>query len=223
MADKKHKETLPFLFTSADKVQDDAADNPHAKETTACPEVIEALQEEFASEIRDVALYANEHTVMVEASAIADVCRFLKEEQGFEYLTDLGGVDRFTEEDRFEVVYNLIALKRRRRLRVKVRVDEDDPVVPSIVDVYQAANWNEREAYDMYGIVFDGHPDLRRMYMPEDFEHYPLRKEFPPLGIPGSLPLPSGETEGEPQEDPFPSAHGSPPVRDEDRSDSDEH
>jgi NADH-quinone oxidoreductase subunit C len=223
MADETYKETLPFLFTSAEEPQDEGEDNPHAKDTTACPEVIEALRDEFEDQIRDVRLYANEHTILVETSAIVEVCRFLKEEQGFEYLTDLGGVDRFTEEERFEVVYNLIAIQERRRLRLKVRVGEEDPTVPSVTDVYQAANWNEREAYDMFGIVFVDHPDLRRMYMPEDFEHHPLRKEFPSLGIPGSLPLPAGESSGEPQEDPFPSAHGSPPVKDEDKTDSSDH
>lgn len=223
MADEKFKETLPFLFTAADEVRDEDEDNPHAKDTTNVPEVIQALAEKFGDKIREVRQYANEHTVLVDTSAIVDVCRFLKEEEGFDYLTDLGGVDRFTEDERFEVVYNLIAIQKRKRLRLKVRVEEEDPTVPSITEVYQTANWNEREAYDMFGIVFENHPDLRRMYMPEDFEYYPLRKEFPSLGIPGSLPLPSGESAGQPQDDPFPSAHGSPPVKDEDKSDSSGH
>jgi NADH-quinone oxidoreductase subunit C len=87
-------------------------------------------------------------------------------------------------------VYNLYSLKNKYRLRLKVRVDESDLHVPSMTPVWPGANWHERETNDMYGIVFDGHPDLRRIYMPEEFEHYPLRKDFPLMGIPGSLPLP---------------------------------
>ncbi|MGC8654556.1 MAG: NADH-quinone oxidoreductase subunit C, partial [Candidatus Kryptoniota bacterium] len=82
------------------------------------------------------------------------------------------------------------SLPNKYRIRLVVSVDGTKPVCPSITSVYPAANWAEREAFDMYGIVFEGHPDLRRMYMPEDFEYYPLRKEFPLMGIPGSIPLP---------------------------------
>src|SRR5690606_20431805 len=121
--------------------------------------------------------------------------RFLKEEQGFTYLSDLGANDRFTEEDRFEVFYNLVAIERRKRLRVKIRLD-DGVSVPSVTGVYPAATWHEREAWDMMGIRFDGHPDLRRMFMPDDFAYHPQRKEFPTLGIPGSLPLPPQSTDG---------------------------
>ena len=85
--------------------------------------------------------------------------------------------------------------------------------VDSITDLFRSASWNERECYDMFGIRFNGHPDLRRMYMPEDFEYHPLRKEFPLLGIPGSLPLPPQVPEGELTMDPFPAAHGSKPVK----------
>ena len=122
-------------------------------------------------------------------------------------------MDRFTEEDRYEVFYNLVNFQSRKRLRLKVRVDEEDLAVPSVTDVWRAANWNEREAYDMLGIRFEGNPDLRRMYLPEDFEYHPLRKEFPLLGIPGTLPLPPQTPEGDLTMDPFPAAHGSKPVK----------
>ena len=149
----------------------------------------------------------------VPKARITEVGRFLKAEQGFVYLTDLGGIDRFTEEDRYEVFYNLVSFDPPRRLRVKVRVDEADLVVPSMTSVFRSAGWNERECYDMLGIRFDGHPDLRRMYMPEDFEYHPQRKEFPLLGVPGSLPLPPQSPEGGLTLDPFPAAHGSRPVK----------
>ena len=213
-----HKETLNFLFSSADEAVGEDEENPHAQETTHCPEVIEALREEFGDAVIDVDTYAGEDTVLVKTARIAEFCRFLKEERGFEMLNDLGGVDRNEDDQRFEVYYQLVSIQNRHRLRLKVFPEEsgDDPTVPSITSVYRSANWNEREAWDMFGIRFEGHPDHRRMYMPEDFDYRPLRKEFPPLGIPGSLPLPSGREEGEHEEDPFPSAHGKPPIRSED-------
>ena len=200
---------LKFFFTPVDEPRGEKP-NPHAKATTRVPEVIEALRKQFGDDIQDVFEYANEQTVFVARERIADVCRFLRDELQFVYLADIGGVDRFTDDDRFEVYYNLVSFQRQKRIRLKVRVDEDDIHVPSVTGVYRAANWNEREVYDMLGIRFDGHPDLRRMYMPEDFEYHPQRKEFPQLGIPGSLPLPPQTPEGELQYDPFPAAHGRP-------------
>jgi NADH-quinone oxidoreductase subunit C len=88
------------------------------------------------------------------------------------------------------VIYNLYSLKNKKYLCLKVLVNEDDPVVESVTNVWSGANWHERETYDMFGITFKGHPDLRRMYMPEEYEHYPLRKDFPTMGITDSIPLP---------------------------------
>lgn len=208
----QEKQVLKFHFTPvAPPKAEGASRNPHAKGTTQVGEVIDALREEFGEAVGDVVEYAGEQTVVVERDRIVDVCRFLKEEQGFNYLSDLGANDRFTEEDRFEVFYNLVSIERRKRIRVKLRTDETTPV-PSITGVYRAANWHEREAWDLLGIRFDGHPDLRRMLMPEDFEHFPLRKEFPTLGIPGSLPLPPQHTGGELTADPFARAHGDAPT-----------
>ena len=99
--------------------------------------------------------------------------------------------DRFTSEDRFEVIYNIISLKSQKRLFIKTRCSEENPTLPTSTSIWPAANWHEREAFDMFGIQFEGHPDMRRLFLPEDFDYYPLRKEFPLLGIPGSLPLPS--------------------------------
>ena len=99
--------------------------------------------------------------------------------------------DRFTSEDRFEVIWNIVSLKDRSRIFVKTRVPEDHPSLPTTTDIWPAAEWNEREAFDMMGIRFEGHPDLRRLFLPEDFEYFPLRKEFPLMGVPGSIPLPS--------------------------------
>ena len=92
--------------------------------------------------------------------------------------------------DRFEVVYIVYSLKNKQYLRFRVTLAEEHPAVATVTNVWPGANWYEREAYDMFGIRFEGHPDLRRMYMPEEFEYYPLRKDFPLMGIPDSLPLP---------------------------------
>lgn len=200
-------ETLKFKFTPVGGPDEAAAtSNPHAKSTTFVPEIIEALRAEFGEAVGEVTLYANEQTVYVDKAKIADVCLFLRDQKGFNYLADMGGIDRFTEEDRFEVYYNIVSIKGRMRLRVKVRIDESEITVGTISGVYKAAEWNEREVFDMFGIQFEGHPDLRRMYLPDDFKHHPLRKEFPALGIPGSLPLPAADSSGELQHDPFPAS-----------------
>ena len=208
-------QTLKFEFTPrtalAGEMERLQTQNPHAKASWIVPEVIAALQDRFAEGLGDVVGYAGETTVFVDRGALVEVCQFLRDEVGFDYLTDIGTVDRFTEDDRFEVFYNLCALKAGKRLRLKVVVGEDDPTVPTVTGLWPGAGWHEREAWDMMGIRFDGHPDHRRIYMPEDFAYHPLRKEFPTLGIPGSLPLPPNHPDGELQPDPFPRAHGEIP------------
>lgn len=207
-------ETLKFYFTPVDEPRPDRDQNPHAKKTTFVPDDVERLKAQFGADVLDVSIYANEHTVTVSKNRIVEVCQFLKKELAYNYLCDLGGIDRFVEdEDRYEVFYNLVSLSGQKRLRLKVRVDEDDMLVPSIAGVYRAANWNERECWDMFGIKFEGHPDPRRMYLPDDFEYFPLRKEFPLLGVPGSLPLPPQRPDGELTMDPFAAAHGYHPVK----------
>jgi NADH-quinone oxidoreductase subunit C len=140
-------------------------------------------------------IYVGELTLTVEPQDLYEVCRILKQDYGFHYLADMGGADHFTDQQRFEVFYNIMNLNDNVRLRVKTFLeepeDEDElPEVESVTSIWPGANWHEREAYDMYGIRFLNHPDLRRMFLPEDFEYYPLRKEFPLIGIPGSLQIP---------------------------------
>lgn len=148
------------------------------------------LKEALAGEAIEVREHAGELTFIVEASRLKAFLKTLKEKHDFDYLVDIGATDHFVEGMRFELVYNLVSLSRRLRVRVKTRLPEDNPEIDTISDLWPSANWHEREAYDMMGIRFRGHPDLRRIYLPEDFEYHPLRKEFPLLGIPGSLPLP---------------------------------
>ncbi|HEY3876525.1 MAG TPA: NADH-quinone oxidoreductase subunit C [Candidatus Kapabacteria bacterium] len=130
---------------------------------------------------------------IVSRNDILAIAERLKSEFGFQQLLDALAHDRNEKKDRFEVTYNIRNHKTMQRIFLKVRCDERDPHVPSLVSVWTGANWHEREAYDMIGVEFDNHPDLRRMYMPEEFEYFPLRKDFPLMGVPGSIPLPHHE------------------------------
>lgn len=143
------------------------------------------LQFEF-SEFRD------ELTLQIQKQNIVEVCRILKndDELKFIHCEDVTAIDWAKRKDRFTVVYHLFSLKNKFRLVVKVDVDESECNVDTVSSIWRSANWHEREVFDMYGIIFNNHPDLRRMYMPEEFEYHPLRKDFPVLGIPGSLSLP---------------------------------
>jgi len=150
------------------------------------------LKEKFPDVSFEVSDYKGELTIKLEKKYIFEVCKFIKTDSEllFTFCTDITAVDWATRKNRFTVVYNIYSMKNNFRLRLKSDVDESDCAIDSVTSVWQAANWQERETYDMYGIKFNNHPDLRRMYMPEEFEHHPLRKEFPLMGIPGSIPLP---------------------------------
>jgi NADH-quinone oxidoreductase subunit C len=142
------------------------------------------LRERFANAVREVCEAHGELTMLVSREQIVDICRFLKDDPALRYdlLMDVAGVDYLGREPRFEVVYHLYSIAHNRRLRLKVRLFESDLVVPSVTSVWSTANWHERETFDMLGIRFSGHPDLRRIYMPDDYPGHPLRKDFPILG-----------------------------------------
>lgn len=154
-------------------------------------ELVTSVKSAFPENVIEVTFYQGDVLLLVNQDQIHEVLTFLKNEHRFLYFCDMVAADRFTSEDRFEVIYNIISLKSQKRLFVKTRCSEENPTLPTVVDIWPAANWHEREAYDMFGIRFSNHPDLRRLFLPEDFEYYPLRKEFPLLGIPGSLQLPT--------------------------------
>ena len=136
--------------------------------------------------------YKNEFNVKFNKKFINPICKFLKKDFELEFLLceDVTAVDWAKRKNRFTVVYHIFSLKHNFRLVLKSDVDETDCTIDTVSSVWKTSNWQERETYDMYGIKFNNHPDLRRIYMPEEFEYYPLRKEFPLMGIPGSLPLP---------------------------------
>ncbi len=154
--------------------------------------VVEKLRTQFPTSLLEAKEFRAETTLHIKKEDIVAVCKFLRDDPdcGFDYLSDLCGADAYTPENRFDVVYNLYSLASKQRLRLKVFTDEADMHVPSVTSVWAGAEWPEREAYDMFGIIFDGNKDLRRMYMPEEFEYFPLRKDFPLMGIPDSIPLP---------------------------------
>ncbi len=145
---------------------------------------LKILQDRFPTKIVEWKEQWEELTVIVKPEALVPVCQFLCHESGLDYkfLSSVAGVDLGLEADpRFEVVYHLYSMSQPHRLRLKVRVNEDEPV-PTVISVWKAADWYERETYDLFGIPFDGHPNLRRIMMPDDYEGHPLRKDFPLRG-----------------------------------------
>ncbi len=159
--------------------------------------VLEDLKTNFPDDVLETTSHAGDTQIRVSLEKAHEICRWLKETHHFDYLVDLIGADRFTSEDRFEVIYNIVSLRTGVRIFLKTWCPEENPVVKTVTDIWPGANWNERECWDMFGIRFEGHPDLRRMFLPEDFEYHPLRKEFPLLGIPGSIPLPTTTPDSE--------------------------
>jgi NADH-quinone oxidoreductase subunit C len=120
-------------------------------------------------------------TALVDPARLVDVMRFLRDdaECQFDMLTDVTAVDYLGEEPRFELVYHLYSLAKNKRVRVKARVGEKAPEIPTLCGLWASANWMEREVWDLYGIRFTGHPDLRRILLYEEFEGHPLRKDYP--------------------------------------------
>jgi NADH-quinone oxidoreductase subunit C len=123
-----------------------------------------------------------ELTLEIAPGKISSVCGFLKYDQKFVRLSTVTAVDRYPAEPRFEVVYHLHSIERNERVRLKCRLRGEDPVIESVTGVWRGANWYEREVFDLFGIKFLNHPDLRRIMMPEDWEGYPLRKDYPVTG-----------------------------------------
>ena len=146
-------------------------------------EFVEKLRAKEASWVGDVIEAFGEVTVFVPREAIVEVCRTLRDEHAFDLLADLCGCDRGPEEDpRFEVNYHLFSTTHYQRLRLKVLLSEDDAHVHTVTHIWKTANWHERETYDLVGVKFDGHPDLRRILLPSDFDGHALRKDYPLRG-----------------------------------------
>lgn len=150
------------------------------------------LSERFTESEFQYSDYRNDFTIKFDKNLIFPVSEFFKNDGELQFLfcEDITAVDWAKRKNRFTVVYHIFSLKHSFRLRLKADVDESDCSIDSVSSIWRTADWQERETYDMYGIKFNNHPDHRRIYMPEDFEYHPLRKDFPLMGIPGSLTLP---------------------------------
>jgi len=151
------------------------------------PEVVEtadaaAVSAFDAAAIEDGKLDRGELTLVVRAERIGEVSEFLKAKRGYRFLSDVTAVDWYPSEPRFEVVYHLFCHERKERLRLKCRLGGEHPEIASVVGVWSAANWYEREVFDLFGIRFAGHPHLRRILMPEEWQGHPLRKDYPVTG-----------------------------------------
>ncbi|HEX8180484.1 MAG TPA: NADH-quinone oxidoreductase subunit C [Pyrinomonadaceae bacterium] len=147
--------------------------------------LIEALRQAQGAWVSEVVQAFGELTLFVPREQIVSVCQYMKTTPGLEFtlLADLCGVDRGPEEEpRFEVNYHLFSTTKFHRLRLKVLLNEDDAHVPTVTGVWRTANWHERETFDMLGVIFDGHPDLRRILLPDDWQGHALRKDFPLRG-----------------------------------------
>ncbi|MBF0338191.1 MAG: NADH-quinone oxidoreductase subunit C [Nitrospirae bacterium] len=148
-------------------------------------EIAAELKERFADEVVHISKFRGQVGVYLKRTRIVDIARYLHDapQYSFDYLKDLCGVDYMDiKVPRFEVVYHLYSVRHRHMLRLNVQVSENAPDIDSVVDIWTGANWHERECYDMYGIVFNNHPDLRRILMPEDWEGHPQRKDYPTAG-----------------------------------------
>ena len=144
---------------------------------------VEQLKAENSAWVANVVDAFDEVTVHVPRESIADVCLFLKKQAGFDLLADVCGADNGPEADpRFVVNYHLFGTRHHDRLRLRVLLSEDDMHVSTVSHIWATANWHERETWDMFGVIFDGHPDLRRILLPSDFDGHALRKDHPLRG-----------------------------------------
>jgi len=147
------------------------------------------LKAKFGDLISEPTEFRGEITVKIsDAGQIAEVCGFAKTKLGFAYLVDISSLDNYGEDPRWTVVYHLRNLTNGAELRIKTDVSEEKSELPSVLGVWATSNWHEREVYDMMGIRFHGHPDLRRILMWEGYPYFPLRKDFPLAGKPTNVP-----------------------------------
>jgi NADH-quinone oxidoreductase subunit C len=146
--------------------------------------VTKLLGDKFQEKIE----FRGETTFVVLLPDLGEVAKVCRDELAFDYLLDIASVDNFGEEPRFEMVYELYSMSVGTHLRLKIKVSEEGNEVPTLSDIWPTANWHEREVYDMMGIRFANHPDLRRILMWEGYPYFPLRKEFPLEGLPSNMP-----------------------------------
>ncbi len=151
-------------------------------------EALVSLSKSFGEKIQNRMEFRGEITFTIAASDLREIAKFCRDQLSFDYLIDVTSIDNFGEEPRFEIVYELYSMPLAVHLRLKLKVPEEPVAIDTISDIWPTANWHEREIYDMMGIKFNGHPDLRRILMWGGYPFFPLRKDFPLEGLPSEMP-----------------------------------
>ena len=151
-------------------------------------ELLDLLSKSFGEKIQNETEFRGETSFTIAASDVHEIANFCRDELSFDYLLDITSIDNFGEDPRFEIVCHLYSMPHGVHLRLKLTVPEELGAVDTISDIWPTANWHEREAYDMMGIKFTGHPDLRRILMWDGYPFFPLRKDFPLEGLPSEMP-----------------------------------
>jgi NADH-quinone oxidoreductase subunit C len=151
-------------------------------------ELLGSFDKLFAEKIQETTEFRGETSLSIAAGDLRTIAMYCRDEVSFDYLLDITSIDNFGEEPRFEIVYHLYSMPHGIHLRLKVKLSEDVGAVDTVSDIWPTANWHEREIYDMMGIKFSGHPDLRRILMWDGYPFFPLRKDFPLEGLPSEMP-----------------------------------
>lgn len=151
-------------------------------------EMFDALVKAFGEKLQTKTEFRGETTCTIAGGDLREISKFCRDELLFDYLVDITSIDNYGEEPRFEIVYHLYSMSRGVHLRFKLKIPGESDAVDTVSDIWPTANWHEREAYDMMGIRFNGHPDLRRILMWEGYPYFPLRKDFPLEGLPSEMP-----------------------------------
>ena len=151
-------------------------------------EVLNPLGETFGSKIQAKNEFRGETSFTIAASDLREIAKFCRDHLSFDYLLDITSIDNFGEEARFEIVYHLYSMPHALHLRLRLKLSEEVGALDTVSDIWPTANWHEREIYDMMGIKFNGHPDLRRILMWDGYPFFPLRKDFPLAGLPSEMP-----------------------------------
>ena len=151
-------------------------------------EIFDSLGQAFADKLQHKKEFRDEMTYTIQESDLREIAKFCRDELSFDYMLDITSIDNFGEEPRFEIVYHLYSMPQGLHLRLKLKLSEETGALDTVSDIWPTANWHEREIYDMMGIKFNGHPDLRRILMWDGYPFFPLRKDFPLAGLPSDMP-----------------------------------
>ena len=151
-------------------------------------ELFDSLERSLSAKLQQKTEFRSERTYTISAHDLREIAKFCRDELSFDYLLDITSIDNFGEEPRFEIVFHLYSMPHALHLRLKLKLSEEVGALDTVSDIWPTADWHEREIYDMMGIKFEGHPDLRRILMWDGYPFFPLRKDFPLAGLPSDMP-----------------------------------